>query len=46
LLNTKTVLFQQVTDEESPEGKRILAPNAWFQNDRRLTVGARFRLGK
>ena len=44
LLNTKTVLKQQVTDEESPEGTRILTPNAWFQNDRRFEVGIRIKL--
>ncbi len=43
LLNTKTVLRQQVTDEESPEGRKVLVPNAWFQNDRRFEVGARFK---
>ncbi|MEQ7874500.1 TonB-dependent receptor [Sphingomonas sp. ASV193] len=46
LLNTKTVLYQQVTDEMSPEGKRILTPNGWFINDRRFIVGARIRFGK
>ena len=43
LLNTKTVLRQQVTDEESPEGRNILTPNAWFQNDRRFVLGVRVR---
>jgi TonB-dependent receptor len=43
LLNTKTVLRTQVTDEVSPEGKRILVPNGWFQNDRRFVAGVRFR---
>jgi outer membrane receptor protein involved in Fe transport len=43
LLNTKTKLLQQVTDEESPEGRNVLTPNAWFQNDRRFTAGVRFR---
>lgn len=46
ILNTKTVLLQQITDKNSPEGKIILAPNAWFQNDRRITVGVRWKLGK
>ncbi|QNN65150.1 TonB-dependent receptor [Sphingomonas rhizophila] len=46
LLNTKTRLLQQVTDEDSPEGRIVLTPNAWFQNDRRLTMGVRVRFGK
>lgn len=46
LLNTKTVLYQQITDSSSPEGKVILAPNAWFQQDRRFTFGVRWRMGK
>ena len=46
ILNTKTELLQQVTDEESPEGENVLTPNAWFQNDRRFILGARFRFGK
>ena len=44
LLNTKTVLLQQVTDVNSPEGKAILTPNGWFQNDRRLIVGVRWKM--
>lgn len=44
LLNTRTVLKQQVADEESPEGKRTLTPNAWFQNDRRFELGVRIKL--
>ena len=43
LLNTITKLEQQVTDEESPEGKIVTVPNAWFQNDRRFEVGARVK---
>jgi len=46
LLNTKTVLYQQITDTSSPENKVILAPNAWFQQDRRFTFGVRWRMGK
>jgi TonB-dependent receptor len=46
LLNTKTVLLQQITDKNSPEGKVILAPNAWFRQDRRFTFGVRWRMGK
>ena len=44
LLNTKTVLLQQLTDKNSPEGKIILTPNGWFQNDRRLILGVRWKL--
>ena len=43
LLNTTTKLKTQVTDEEDPEGRRVLVPNGWFQNDRRFVAGARFR---
>lgn len=46
LLRTQTVLEQQVTDKDSPEGKNVLVPNAWFMNDRRLTFGMRFKMGK
>ena len=45
LLNTKTRLLQQVTDETGLEGRRVLTPNAWFQNDRRFMFGARARFG-
>jgi iron complex outermembrane recepter protein len=45
LLNTKTKLLQQITDEESLEGRNVLTPNAWFQNDRRFIIGARARFG-
>ena len=45
LLNTVTKLEQQVTDVDSPEGRIVLVPNAWFQNDRRFEVGARFKFG-
>jgi hypothetical protein len=44
LLNTKTVLLQQVTDVHSPQGKVILTPNAWFQNDRRFILGFRWKM--
>jgi hypothetical protein len=43
LLNTKTELMQQVTDAESPEGRIVLVPNAYFQNDRRFEIGARVK---
>jgi TonB-dependent receptor len=44
LLNTKSVLMTQVTDVDSPEGKVILTPNGWFQNDRRFIVGVRWKM--
>ena len=34
-----------LTDESDPEGKKLYAPNAWFQNDRRYTIGLRWKLG-
>lgn len=40
LLNEQTVLTQQVTD--SKDGALRL-PNAWFQNDRRFTLGLRLK---
>ena len=46
ILNTQTVLEQQITDSSSPEGKRVFVPNAWFQNDRRFTIGARLKFGQ
>lgn len=46
LLNTKTVLQQQVADETSEEGRKVLTPNGWFQNDRRFIIGARWKMGK
>jgi outer membrane receptor protein involved in Fe transport len=46
LLNTKTKLQTQVTDDESPEGRRVLVPNGFFQNDRRFIVGLRWKMGK
>ena len=45
LLNTKTKLMQQVTDADSPEGKVILTPTAWSQNDRRFIFGVRWKMG-
>lgn len=45
LLNTQTRLLQQITDEESPEGRIVTIPNGWFINDRRFEVGARFKFG-
>ena len=40
LLNTDTILYQQVTD--ASDGG-LLLPNGYFQNDRRFTVGLRFK---
>ncbi|HEY7006665.1 MAG TPA: TonB-dependent receptor [Sphingomicrobium sp.] len=45
LLNTKTKLLTQVTDQDSPEGKVILTPNGYFQNDRRFIFGVRWKMG-
>lgn len=44
LLNTQTVTLQQLTDSTSPEGKIILAHNSWFRQDRRYTLGFRFKM--
>ncbi len=46
LLNTKTVLKTQVADKDSPEGKIVLVPNGWFQNDRQFIVGVRWKMGQ
>jgi TonB-dependent receptor len=40
ILNTRTVLKQQVNDHDKGG---LLLPNAWFQNDRRLQAGIRFK---
>jgi TonB-dependent receptor len=45
LLNTQTKTLQQLTDETSPEGKIILMHNSWFRQDRRFTLGLRWKLG-
>jgi len=45
LLSTKTVTMEQLTDETSPEKERILVHNSWFRQDRRFTVGLRWKLG-
>ena len=44
LLNTKTKLMTQITDKNSPEGKIILTPNGFFQNDRRFILGVRWKM--
>jgi hypothetical protein len=44
LLNTKAVLMQQLTDQDSPEGKIILAPESWNESDRRIIIGARWKM--
>jgi TonB-dependent receptor len=45
LLNTQTVTMQQLADENSPEGRRILMQNSWFRQDRRFTIGVRWKMG-
>ena len=45
ILNTQTKTLQQLTDLNSPEHKVILMPNSWFRQDRRFTVGLRWKLG-
>jgi TonB-dependent receptor len=44
LLNTKSVTLQQLTDQDSPEGRRILMQNSWFRQDRRFTFGVRWKM--
>jgi TonB-dependent receptor len=44
LLNTKARLMQQITDKHSPEGKIILVPESWNESDRRIIIGARWKL--
>lgn len=44
LLNTVSQTLQQLTDKNSPEGKIILMPNSWFRQDRRYTVGLRWKM--
>lgn len=45
LLNTETVLLQQVDGptNSSPNDTRLLLPNAWFQNDRRIQAQVRLK---
>ncbi|MFP1131855.1 TonB-dependent receptor [Asticcacaulis sp. W401b] len=45
LLNTETVLKQQVDGptQKSPNDTRLLLPNAWFQNDRRIQAQVRLK---
>jgi TonB-dependent receptor len=47
LLNTQTKTLQQLTDKDSAigGGKSILLPNSWFRQDRRFTIGLRWKLG-
>jgi hypothetical protein len=45
ILNTQTKTLQQLTDQNSPEKKAILMPNSWFRQDRRFTIGVRWKLG-
>lgn len=44
LLSTKTVTLEQLTDSNSPEKKMILVPNSWFRQDRRFTLGVRWKM--
>ena len=44
ILNTQTVTLQQLTDNTSPEGKIILVRNSSFRQDRRYTLGFRFKM--
>jgi TonB-dependent receptor len=44
LLSTKTVTLEQLTDQNSPEKKRILVNNSWFRQDRRFTFGIRWKM--
>jgi TonB-dependent receptor len=45
VLNTPTKTLQQMTDLTSPEKKIILQHNSWFRQDRRVTLGLRWKLG-
>jgi outer membrane receptor protein involved in Fe transport len=45
LLNTQTVTLQQMSDADSPEGQRILMQNSWFRQDRRFSIGVRWKMG-
>jgi len=44
LLNTETKTLQQLTDDTSPEHRAILMPNSWFRQDRRVTLGVRWKM--
>jgi TonB-dependent receptor len=44
LLNTQTITLQQLTDKTSPEGKNIYGHNSWFRQDRRYTIGLRWKM--
>ena len=44
ILNTKAELLQQLTDENSPEGRIILVPESWNESDRRFIIGARWKM--
>jgi iron complex outermembrane receptor protein len=45
LLNTQTMTQQQMSDSTSPEGRRILMQNSWFRQDRRFSIGVRWKMG-
>ena len=46
LLNAQTVLLQQVSGDftgKNPGAKRVFAPDAWYENDRRIQFGIRLK---
>jgi len=45
LLGTETILMQQVSGptDANPTGEKLLLPNAWFTNDKRLQVSIRLK---
>ena len=46
MLNAQTVLLQQVSGDftgTNPGAKRVFAPDAWFQTDRRIQFGIRLK---
>jgi len=45
LLDTKTVTLEQLTDSSGPEHKMILVNNSWFRQDRRFSLGVRWKMG-
>jgi TonB-dependent receptor len=44
LLDTKTVTLEQLTDSSGPEKKMILVNNSWFRQDRRFSLGVRWKM--
>ena len=43
--DTKTVTLEQLTDSSGPEHKMILVNNSWFRQDRRFSLGVRWKMG-